>query len=361
MRQFRAELRRFASRRLTRVLVLFSVALLVLVGFIVFTQTDDAAQFRVAIERERAEQLDACVRFGGGSDLQIGPGGKVLPPTTVDPSSLSPEEFERSAADCGLDYGMTVDEAVAQRLFAFTKLWPVPEDGPSETMTYLDEEGVERELPEQESGEVGWLAIPGLLLFLGALVVGASMIGADWQTGVFPTLLTWETRRVRLFVIKLVAAFVLAVAVAAFLLVVFSAVLFPTAAVKGTTAGMTGEWWQGVALALARTSLVAGLGALIGMGIAMLGRRTALAIGLLAAYLLVLENLVRGFRPQWQGWLLGNAITVAISAQKQRYWYGDDQSIVLYPGRAFTVLGLYALVAIVTAAFAFARRDISAS
>lgn len=369
MNQFVAELRRFSSRRLTRALVLLSLLALVVVGGIVFARTTPAGDLRSTIERREAQRLEDCIRYSTDKlvpDTVIGPGGETrfAPPGTVDPATLSPEEREAAAARCGAITPEQVDLLVTQENFTYTKLWPLPPkvSPVAPGSTYSQPGSAPYGEPDDEpTGEVGWLAIPGLLLFLGALVVGASMIGADWQTGTFPTLLTWETRRTRLFVIKLLAAFVLATVVAAFLLVVFSAVLYPTAAIKGSTAGMTGEWWRGVGLAIGRTSVVAGLGALTGMGIAMLGRRTSLAIGLLALYLIVLENLIRGFRPQWQGWLLGNAITVAIAWRKERYYFADTETIVLHPGRAFAVLGLYALVAVALAAVTFARRDVSAS
>lgn len=39
----------------------------------------------------------------------------------------------------------------------------------------------------------------GALLIIAGFMVGASAVGADWQAGFIPTLLTWEGRRVSVF------------------------------------------------------------------------------------------------------------------------------------------------------------------
>ncbi|MGH9085638.1 MAG: hypothetical protein ACRDYW_09305, partial [Acidimicrobiales bacterium] len=66
-------------------------------------------------------------------------------------------------------------------------------------------------LPERDGTfrlrEIGEVLRPvGALLILAAFAIGASAVGADWQAGFIPTLLTWEGRRRRVFTAKLLAS-----------------------------------------------------------------------------------------------------------------------------------------------------------
>ena len=41
----------------------------------------------------------------------------------------------------------------------------------------------------------GVVLLPGVMLFLGALIGGASVVGAEWRSGGVTTVLTWAPRR----------------------------------------------------------------------------------------------------------------------------------------------------------------------
>jgi ABC-type transport system involved in multi-copper enzyme maturation permease subunit len=372
--QLAAELSRFAARRLTKVLLAFGVVALVVAGVVVLTQTKTLEQHQAEVRDQYDQQVAYCTNsgYGAGPRYIYGPDGV---PVGVAGDPAQPDDDAAIRANCEQSAQYILDDAV-DRQFRFTDLRPLPDPTPT-TSRYgrssigdsydpslddgLPAETRAAEAEQAAQPDPGWLSVLGLLLFLGALVAGASMVGADWQAGTFPVLLTWEPRRIRLFATKLVAVVVLAFVFAAVLQVVFSAVLYPTAVMKGTTAGMTGTWWRGVAETIVRSSAVAASGAVIGMGIAMLGRRTSLAIGFIALYLLVVENLVRAYAEQWSGWLLGNAITGAVSGQTQFFSF-DYPDIYRFPvGQAFAVLGLYTAVSVVAATWSFARRDIGAA
>jgi hypothetical protein len=88
-----------------------------------------------------------------------------------------------------------------------------------------------------------------LVLVSVGWILGASAIGADWHAGHVTTILSWEPRRGRV------------------------------AALSAIFAGF-------------------------GFGLASAGRNTAVALGVGFGYLVIVENLVRGLRPQWTPWLL---------------------------------------------------------
>ena len=117
-----------------------------------------------------------------------------------------------------------------------------------------------------------------LVLVSVGWMLGASAIGADWHSGHLTTILTWEPRRGRVLVAKIAAAltgvFVLSLVIQALL---------------------------GVAL---RVAVLSTIFAGFGFGLASAGRNTAVALGVGFGYLVIVENLVRGLRPQWTPWLL---------------------------------------------------------
>jgi ABC-2 type transport system permease protein len=146
-----------------------------------------------------------------------------------------------------------------------------------------------------------------IAFFILAFVVSASFVGADWASGSTTTLLTWEPRRGRVFAAKVVAASIL-IAVAAVLTLAFLDVVFlPVAALRGTTEGLDGSVWWTLAGVWLRGSGIAVFGAVVGAAIATITRNTAGAVGVAFGYGVVLENLlsvIRGGR--LQPWLLQN-------------------------------------------------------
>jgi ABC-2 type transport system permease protein len=189
------------------------------------------------------------------------------------------------------------------------------------------------------------------------LVVGASFVAASWQTGTISTIFTWEPRRLRWFTARILVlaagVLVMTVLIVSFL----SAGLALAAMLRGSTAGVGGEWWADVLTTSLRLSVAAAVAAVIGGAVAAIGRHTAAALGAVFIYTAVLEGLVRGFRPHWTPWLLGDNIVAFISWQATNFQL-DSGSFVLSPGRAvFVILG-YAAV-LLALAFTFVRtRDV---
>lgn len=145
------------------------------------------------------------------------------------------------------------------------------------------------------------------LLIVGAFLVGASSIGADWQAGVIPTVLTWEGRRLRVFAARL-AALVIAVSAA---VVAWQALLaasvVPYTLVKDTTDGTGADWLRSVGGLGLRVAAIAAAAAALGYALASVGRGTAAALGIGFAYLFVFENVVGSQFKPLRPWQIGRA------------------------------------------------------
>lgn len=197
-------------------------------------------------------------------------------------------------------------------------------------------------------GMVAGVTVP---LAVAAWIVGASFVGADWHTGFLTTTLTWEPRRVRLFLAK--ATVVVAFCAAAF--VAFQALL--GLAVLPSTRVIPGppdEGWFRLAVGyMGRGALLASMAAVFGFSIASVARNTAGALGLAFGYMVVIEGLLVGLVPGIHRWLLlPNAIHLVS---------GEDNVIV--SGRTTVEAGLillaYAATALVAATAWFRARDVT--
>ncbi|MGH2680634.1 MAG: hypothetical protein ACRDG8_09180 [Actinomycetota bacterium] len=190
------------------------------------------------------------------------------------------------------------------------------------------------------------------------LVVGASVVAASWQAGTISTILTWEPRRSRWFAARILVVafgvFVMTVAIVAFL----SAGLAVAATLRGSTAGVDGGWWTDVTTTSLRVSVAAALSAVIGGAIAAVGRHTAAALGVLFVHTAVIEGLIRGFRPLWSPWLLGDNLVAFLSWRTTEYQVSTFESFTITPVRSIGVILGYVAIALVLG-FTFVRvRDV---
>ncbi|NUO61125.1 MAG: ABC transporter permease subunit [Hamadaea sp.] len=122
-----------------------------------------------------------------------------------------------------------------------------------------------------------------------ALVIGASSIGAEWSSGSMMNLLTWQPRRVRVLATKLGVLIGVLTGWSLVLGALWTAAMWVTAVFRGTTAGMTSGTWQSFALTGLRGLGVVAAGAIFGFVLASLGRRTAVAMGVLIALIVVTQ------------------------------------------------------------------------
>ena len=184
------------------------------------------------------------------------------------------------------------------------------------------------------------------LFVIAGWLIGTSLAGAEWQTGTMTTLLTWEPRRARVLGTKTVAAALGAFAMVLVLNLIFLGLLALVAATRGSTDGLDVSlvWF------IVRIAALASVGAVLGLALAMVTRNTAAALGIAFVYLAIVEGIIRGFRPGWRGWLLGDI---------------SSEFVLMHggvPGRTFSqsaaVLALWCLVFVSIAMATFRARDV---
>ena len=191
--------------------------------------------------------------------------------------------------------------------------------------------------------------VPFLML---GWIVGASFIGAEWHNRMLTMTLTWESRRIRVLAVKMLA---LAACVAVWILLlqtVFAASLYPAAATHGITESADAAFWKATGAVALRVDALAVLAALLGFSLATIGRNTAAALGVGFAYLTVVEGLVRGFKPEWSDWLLGDNIVLFLVGNENSP-LGHDQTAA-----GWLLLAYCAALLALAAAF-FRRREMS--
>jgi ABC-type transport system involved in multi-copper enzyme maturation permease subunit len=143
-----------------------------------------------------------------------------------------------------------------------------------------------------------------LVMVSVAWILGASSIGADWHAGHVTTILTWEPRRGRVMLAKIAASLTSVFVVSLVIQALLGGALAVAAAGAGSTAGADAAWLAESAGVALRVALLSTIFAGFGFGLASAGRNTAVALGVGFGYLVIVENLVRGLRPQWTPWLL---------------------------------------------------------
>lgn len=298
------ELRRLFARRLVRGLVLLVVLGIAFGAVATYVSSDDLAGALEGAEIERSAMFESCVAsdgFGAGQNLP--------------PEFESVEDFCRTQIPSASDLAST---------FVYS-----------------------------EMGEEGLIGTAPLLSIIG-LLIGASFIGAEWQAGSMTTLLTWEPRRVVVIVAKMIAA-VLGVGLIVLLLQALLLLIFlPVGLALGSTAGVDATWLEQTAATAARISTAGGLTALIGVSIATIGRHTTAALGVAFAYFAIIESLLRGLKPHWRPWFVGDNLVVLITADRF-----EIESLGHTALEAGLTVGGYALLVFALAVVFFQRRDVT--
>jgi ABC-type transport system involved in multi-copper enzyme maturation permease subunit len=194
-----------------------------------------------------------------------------------------------------------------------------------------------------------------LVLLSVAWILGASSIGAEWHAGFMTTLLTWESRRGRVMVAKIVACLVSVFILSLALQAVLGIVLAIDAAGRGSTAGVDASWLADSAGVGFRVALLSTVFAGFGFALAAAGRNTTVALGVAFGYLVIVENLVRGLRPQWMPWSLSENAALVVT--------NDPHLSLPLQGRTTLEAGLYlalvGLALLLGAAGLFRARDVT--
>lgn len=190
-------------------------------------------------------------------------------------------------------------------------------------------------------------------LILAGWLLGASFIGAEWRAGTITTLLTWEPRRARVIVAKVLACAVSVFALGIALQAVLGGVLGLDAVFRGTTEGVDTSWLRETGGVAVRAATLASVASVIGFAVASIGRNTAAALGAGFAYVAVIENLVRGLRPEWQRWLFTDNAAVIITGGNVGFSF---QRTML---QAFVLLAVYAAALFTVSVVMFRTRDVN--
>jgi hypothetical protein len=133
-----------------------------------------------------------------------------------------------------------------------------------------------------------------------------------------------------------------------------AAVMGVVAVLAGETEGVNAAWARETASLSVRVAAVGGLTAIVGCAIATVGRNTTAALGVAFVYFAVLEGLIRGLRPQWQPWLVGDNAAQFISGEAVGEAMADKTSLEV----TLTLL-LYAAVLVTVATVFFNSRDVT--
>ncbi|MDQ1680432.1 MAG: type transport system permease protein [Frankiaceae bacterium] len=332
MRLVGVELRRLSSRRLVRLLILGVFAMLTLVaGVQASHHTTD-----ITGVREQVRQDVLSVQASGGIFGVICPDG-------VQPGYAADGNGPIIPPGCR---ALTVDEAVDQQMQWRDTRFLFARDAPKMVVTGM--------------------VIAGLLGF----VLSASGIGAEWNSGMFASLLTWEPRRSRVLAAKTGAAVlfftVVGAAVIGFQLLAAAA----TAQTRGSFVGMTGEVTRTLASASGRGIGLVALCAAAGTALAGIARSTAGAMAILGGYLVAVELGLRGLLNDDTRWLLSTNAQALVTGQTRIWLFdsgagsatgqlqsGRDMVVVISAGRAAVFIGVIVLAVTLVHAVVLQRRD----
>lgn len=330
------ELRRDLARRATKLLVLAFFAVTIIGTAIAMVNIEaDSADVVAAREAVGLARCNEEVSRAGAPPIdgfELNEFGDAI---EVELEPVAPEDVEARCRQL-LDAYLSGDNR---------QLWYFDDPRPNIKADLWSEHG--------DRSDSILLTIASLLMICG-MGAGASMIGADWKYGTITTQLTWETRRVRLFAAKVLAAGIAAFAISATLMAAFCVLLYPFFATKGVTTGMDADWYLSLAGFIARNGLLTAIGAVLGLSLAMLMRSTAAAIVVVLVYLAVLENLLRAWKPHWAEWMIGDNIAVLLTGEQLETV--DWEKTVIAAG--LTLIGYVGLIAVAAGA-TFQRRDIA--
>jgi hypothetical protein len=213
----------------------------------------------------------------------------------------------------------------------------------------------------------------GVATAMVAFLLAATFIGAEWSSKNLVAWLFWEPRRMRVMAAKLVALLssVLLLAVLAQVLWYAAAkVLLHYRGLPVSTMGpLAAHFWSHVVNAQARAALLVLVTALVGFSLASLMRNSAAALGVAFVYFAVVENVIRAVNPELQpylfttnvaAWIANNGITVyGKEVYSQRLGYVVPREIHISNAHGAVMLLVFAGIATVAAVTTFARRDIS--
>lgn len=263
-RLLRVELRRVFSRRLVLALMLLPLVFVVL-GFIgVHVELSSAEANRAQAQEFYEQSLE---------DWQDN--GAQMVAECVEAEARDRE----SSNDPNLDYGC---DQMREPVLADFLVEPQPVD-------------------EQLVGAVAALALPVAVL---ALLIGATTTAAEFTTRSIGTWLTFEPRRDRVWVTKVLAAAVAVVPMALAFVALLALGIPLVYRFNDAPAALAPAAWGDVLATGGRAVAVVAVAGAVGAALGMLLRNTGAVLGVLVAYTIVVEGLLRGFVPRLDPYLV---------------------------------------------------------
>jgi ABC-2 type transport system permease protein len=262
-------------------------------------------------------------------------------PPSEDVRAAAQAEADQQFRSCMNDFS---DEEVDGSLEEFCR------ENAGNPTSYMPSHLALAELPQILEG------ISSITSILG-LIIGASLVAVSWQTGTISTIFTWEPRRLRWFAARILVVTVGVFVMTALIIAFLSAGVALAAMLRGSTVGVGAEWWTDVLLTWLRVALAAAISGVIGGAVAAVGRHTSAALGVVFVWTAVIEGLIRGLRPLWTPWLLGENLVSFLSWQTTGFQV-FTRSYTVTPVRAvFVILGYTAVL--LALGFTFVRiRDV---
>lgn len=239
----RAERRRLFKRRFTRYMLVIVLLVLAAVAGATFFSNQKVGPDQIAAA-QRAAERDYQQQLRDHQDFL-----------------RQCEEANRTGANTGGQYPQNCAEVQGPRREDFDLEWYMPATFDFHT----DFEPT--------------ITVLASVLALFAFVVGASYVGAEWSSGGMMNLLLWRPRRLNVLLTKLGTLIAAVVTLTVGLAAVWTAAFWGIATQRGNTDKMTAGAWQSLGLTGLRGLGLVLVAAILGFGLASVGRHTALALG----------------------------------------------------------------------------------
>jgi hypothetical protein len=147
----------------------------------------------------------------------------------------------------------------------------------------------------------------------------------------------------------------------------FMAVAYiPIGALRGTTTGMTGAFWQHLSGLWLRAALVAMFGAALGVGLATLARSSVAALSIGFVYIAIFDPIASHlWNARFAPWLLmqnlARAMHLPVEVARQQTAFGGHSTtdMLMSSTRPAILLSIYAAALLAAAYAAFRGRDVT--
>jgi hypothetical protein len=127
------------------------------------------------------------------------------------------------------------------------------------------------------------------ILAMVAFVVGASFIGAEWNSGGMMNLLLWRPRRLQVLSTKLAALLAALIGLTVVFSAAWTGLFWLIATMRGSTEQMTSGAWQSIGLMELRGLALVLTAGVVGFSLASIGRHTAMAMGTAIGVIVVFQ------------------------------------------------------------------------